>query len=176
MCPLGERLPPAQRAIRLWGVTVWGEMGAHSAPFPRMSWGAAVGGVPSPLPTGSRCPRSDAGKGYPSASPHTPYPDPRPVLSSRGGRAAGLLNGRHRLPTRSRAVLAVPAQSRSQARCEGEAGPRRMSERGWGGAAWIPGPGVWGRGRRGAPLGHSSLVSASPWWSKAWTSCGGTRG
>lgn len=109
-CPPGERLPPGQRAIGLWGVTVRGEMGAHAAPSPGMSWGAAVGGVPGPLPAGSRCPRSDAGKAYPSASPHTAYPDPRPVLSSCGGRAAGLLNGRHRLPSRSRAVPAVPAQ------------------------------------------------------------------
>ena len=125
VCPPRESLPPAQRAIRFWGVTVWGETGPHSAPFPGMSWGAAVGGVPGPLPTGSRCPRSDVGKGYPSASPHTPYPDPRPVLSSCRGRAAGLLNGKHRLPTSSRAAPAVPAQSRSQTRCEGEETARR---------------------------------------------------
>ena len=109
VCPLGEGLPPAQRAIRLWGITVWGEMGAHSAPFPRMSWGLLSGASRAPCPLAPGVQGLMWGKATPQALLTTPPTRPETVLISCGGRAAGLLDSRHRLPTRTRALPAVPA-------------------------------------------------------------------
>lgn len=108
VCPLGEGLPPAQRAIRLWGITVRGQMGAHSAPFPRMSWGLLSGASPAPCPLAPGVQGLMRGNATPQAllTPPTPTQDSSQQL---WGRAAGLLNGWHRLPTRTRAVPVVPA-------------------------------------------------------------------
>lgn len=63
--------------------------GRSLSPIPQDELGAAVWGIPSPLPTGSRCPRSDAGKGYPSGPPHTPHPDLRQFSAAAGAGLQG---------------------------------------------------------------------------------------
>lgn len=119
VCPLGEGLPPVQRAIRL-GRHCLGQMGKPLSPISQDGAGCCLG-HPRPLPTGSRCPRSDAGKCYPQALLIPPL-QPETVLSS-CGQGSGAPEW---LAPPSYQDQSCPCCSRSwsETQCEGKAWPQ----------------------------------------------------
>ena len=177
----GRRAATSSEGHQIVGHHRPGADGCSLSPISQDELGAAVWGVPSPLPTGSRCPRSDAGKCYPSGPPHTPHPNPR-QLSAAVGQGSGAPEW---LAPPSHQDQSCPCCSRSWSRLSVRV--RRAPGGGLNddGEEPLDPPGR-GLGRDGvaprwittaaAEPSLSPLLPAAPWWSIAWTSCCGTRG